>query len=125
MFAEYEESLLEFLADLSTSNVEQFTAADCKLVKNYIRSDGCTGVPDYFVTACREHDFYYRTHHAFCGRLINRAEADKRFRKRIMSLARQRGGLTYLAGIWISWWRWAGVRILGGEAWNGHRKTAN
>ena len=119
MFSEYEDTLLDFLKDLSTSDCNQFTEADSKLVKNYVKSDGCTGVPDFFVEACREHDFYYRTHHDFEGKLITRSEADKRFRLRIQSLSKVRSTPIRIAGFFISWWRWLGVRLFAGAAWRG------
>lgn len=112
MFDEYEASLLDFLSDLSTHNPDEFTKEDWKLVRHYTRSDGCTKVIDIFTRACWEHDFYNRTHHDFEGKVITFAEANCRFRRRIQRLSRL--GVFSL----VSWWRWAGVSILGRKYWD-------
>lgn len=98
-----------------------------------IRSDGCTGVPDIRVECCHEHDLSYHygrdprlayawsrsipaNYWSLAGK-ITRSEADARF----WSCNRRRS--------WFKWaspfaaWRWAGVRILGAEKWDEHRKV--
>lgn len=79
---------------------------------SWINSDGCTGVADFYLDACLEHDYHYRTHRWLDGRPIFRSEADERFRRVIQSRS-PFGRISPL-----SWWRWAGVRILGRHAWN-------
>lgn len=111
MFFEYEETLEDFLQALSTRDPDIFTDADWNLIRFYTRSDGCTRVTNLHVRACYEHDFYYRTHHDFEGKLITRAEADRRFR---LGIQKKSG-----CGVWnlLSWWRWAGVRLCASGAW--------
>jgi len=76
-----------------------------------LESDGCTGVPDFYINCCWEHDIHYRTHERLDGSSITRAEADSELRKCIQSKSK--------LGIFnpMSWWRWAGVRLLAGKAW--------
>lgn len=116
MFFEYEETLEDFIKALSTNNPDIFTDADWNLVRFYTRSDGCTKVPNIHVRACYEHDFYFRTHHDFCGHVISFWEANRRFRIRIQRLSR--------FGICspVSWWRWLGVTLLARNAWVGKRR---
>jgi hypothetical protein len=81
--------------------------------------DGCTGVPEFFHLCCLEHDFAYRTglcpRDYYLGRYTrtDRAATDRRFRLCIQSQSK--------LGKWspLSWWRWAGVRLLAGKAWKG------
>jgi len=116
MFYEYEDTINDFLARLRINNPDLFTDREWDLLWAYTRSDGCTGVADIFVKACWEHDFYFRTHHDFCGHVISFLEANRRFRKRMQCFSK--------LGVFspISWWRWAGVCLLGRSAWEGKRK---
>jgi len=116
MFAEYEDSLEWFLKDLSCDNPDNFTDEDWRLIRAYTRSDGCTGVADIFVKACWEHDFYFRTHHDFNGKVISFWEANRRFRRRMQWCSK----LGFLSP--VSWWRWLGVSLFGKAAWEGKRK---
>ena len=70
-------------------------------------SDGCTGVRDWRVHCCYEHDVYYLTGADLDGQPVSRAEADRRFRHCIQKASP--------LGVWspFAWWRWAGVRVLG------------
>jgi len=72
-----------------------------------LESDGCTGVPDWYLPACHEHDIAYRTGMDPLGRLISRAEADRRLRDAIQA----RSPFGRLSP--MSWWRWAAVRAFG------------
>ena len=75
-------------------------------------SDGCSGVPDFHLDGCYEHDIAYRTGKDLYGNQITRAEADRRFRIYIQKhslLAKFRLGFFSP----MSWWRWAGVRLFG------------
>ena len=76
-------------------------------------SNGCTGVPDFFLDCCYLHDIFYRTGHDLAGRPISRDEADRRFRLCIQT----RSVFGVLSP--MSYWRWLGVRLFGGRAWNG------
>jgi len=116
MFFEYEETLEDFLQALSTRDPDIFTDSDWNLIRFYTRSDGCTRVTNLHVRACYEHDFYFRTHHDFCGHVISFWEANRRFRIRIQRLSHL-GACSP-----ISWWRWLGVTLLGRNAWIGRRK---
>lgn len=75
-------------------------------------ADGCSGVPDFYLHACLEHDIHYRTHHTLDGVLLTRAEADAIFRKRIQQMSKLKRFSP------MSYWRWVGVRIFGRRAWN-------
>ena len=76
-----------------------------------LKSDGCTGVPDFYLDACLEHDVHYRTHHWLDGEPIFKSEADERLRRVIQARS--------FLGIFspLSWWRWAAVKCFGGTAW--------
>lgn len=76
--------------------------------------DGCTGVPDFYLMGCQEHDIAYRTGHDPLGFRITKAEADERFRWYIQNHS--------VFGNWspMAWWRWWAVRELGAKAWKGN-----
>ena len=115
MFQEYEETLSQFFDRLHENDPDKFTDREWDLIWAYVRSDGCTSVPNFHVRACWEHDFYFRTHHDFCGHVISFWEANRRFRIRIQRLS--------WLGVCspISWWRWLGVTLLGRNAWDGKK----
>ncbi len=77
-----------------------------------LNADGCTGVPDFFLDACLEHDVHYRTHAWVDGTPIFKSEADARLRDVIQS----RSAFGVLSP--MSYWRWLGVKLLGHRAWN-------
>jgi len=54
-----------------------------KHVAKALKSDGCTGVPDFYVDACLEHDCFYRTHQTIFGAPITKDEADWILKRRI------------------------------------------
>lgn len=110
-----------------------------KLYWEWVRSaatltdtDGCSKVSGFNVECCYEHDLGYRyakdPRDAYVryrndepdewlhAKPITRAEADRRFRK--CHQARSKFGRYSPMALW----RWAGVRIGGGGAWNGHRQ---
>jgi hypothetical protein len=123
--------LLDFVGDLSSDTIDALNDIDVKLIKWYVRSDGCTKVIDFFIRACIIHDFFYRTHHNFRGEMITRAQADAWFRDEIIRLSRLR--LPGRIRVWhlispviwwqyvcpLAWWRWCGVRLLAEPAWVG------
>ena len=78
-------------------------------------SDGCTGVPDFYLEACSEHDFHYRYGMTLYGQPITFREANTRFR-RVIQMLSWWGVLSP-----VSWWRWAGVSIGGRRIWRKHR----
>jgi len=78
-----------------------------------LRSDGCTGVPNFYKDCCLEHDIAYRTGRDIDGRPVTREEADKQLRDCIQARS--------LFGKWspMSWWRYWAVRWLAGRSWHG------
>lgn len=50
-----------------------------------LKSDGCTGVPDFYLECCLEHDIHYRTHKKMDGTRITKAQADKTLKECIQS----------------------------------------
>jgi len=76
-----------------------------------LEADGCTGVPDFYLLACLEHDIHYRTHRTLDGLRINRRQADMRLRRVIQTLS-SLGRMSPM-----SWWRWAALRLIGWKAW--------
>lgn len=115
MFDEYEESLGWFLQQLSTPNPDRFTEEDWKLVRAYTRSDGCTNALDWLPKSCWEHDFYFRTHHDFSGRVISFCQANNRYLLRMIRLSPF--GVFNLR----AYLRWLAVALLGKSAWRGRR----
>lgn len=100
-----------FICMLSTTDYLKMDSKDIQLVKAFVCSDGCTGVPDWYIEACILHDFWYRTHKDFDGSIITKQEADKRLRKKIQQLSP--------VGIFspMSWWRWSAVKLFAKKAW--------
>lgn len=80
------------------------------------KSDGCTGVMDFYVEACWEHDYHYRygvtllTHEP-----ITFEQANSRLREAIQ----MRSKLRWFSP--ISWTRYFGVKEFGRGIWNKHR----
>jgi hypothetical protein len=82
--------------------------------KNY-GSDGCSGVKDFYIQSCWEHDFHFRYAKTLFGDPITFNEANERFRQAIQMRSRW-GRFSPM-----SWWRWIGVRAFGRAAWNKSR----
>mgnify|MGYP001565045051 CR=1 FL=1 len=78
-----------------------------------LKSDGCTGVPDFYRLGCLEHDVAYRSGKDPHRSPITRREADKRLRWYIQK--ESAFGVCSL----MSWWRWIAVRLFAGKAWKG------
>lgn len=115
MFDEYEESLEWFLQTLSTSDPDFFTDEDWQLIRVYTRSDGCSMVSNWHEKACWEHDFYFRTHHDFSGRVISFSRSNFLFLRRICKLS-----------IWgilnvRAYLRFFAVSLFGHGAWKGQK----
>lgn len=70
-----------------------------------LNADGCSGVPDWMVWTCYEHDVHYATHATLYGRALTRKQADYCFRVRIQQ------GSALGAFSPVAWWRWVGVRV--------------
>ena len=79
-----------------------------------LESDGCSGVPDWFIWTCWEHDIHNRTHKFLCGCSITFKQAAYVFRVRI-----QQG--SYFGRLSpLSWIRWVGILFLARKAWENH-----
>lgn len=76
-------------------------------------SDGCSGVLDFYLDACLEHDCHYRTRHTLEGLRVSRRQSDMRFRRVIQA----RSPFGYFSP--MSWERWLGLRVGGRPAWLG------
>lgn len=72
-----------------------------------LESDGCTGVPDFYLEACLEHDIHWRTGHTLRGGRLTTRQANLRFRL----VMQDRSPLGFLSP--MSWWRWVVVSIVG------------
>lgn len=70
-----------------------------------LNSDGCTGVKDYYLDSCLEHDIHWRTGRTVYGVPITKQQANERFRRVIQS----RSKLGRLSP--MSWWRFAAVSV--------------
>ncbi len=128
MFNEYENSLETFLGILGESDPAKFTKREWHLVWSYIRSDFCTGVIDFMKWACVEHDYYFRTHTDFSGKVIGFMEANRRFLVRMIYLSNPFresqnialnafGSLIGHANL-MAWWRWAYVCLFTRRVWD-------
>ena len=103
--------LLHFTAELSTRDWRKLTDGDYAEIGVYIATDGCSGVPDFYLNCCIIHDWWYRTHRNLDGTPIARAQADKRLEQCIQS--------TSWLGRWspMAYWRYQAVRKFGKKAW--------
>lgn len=66
-----------------------------------IKADGCSGVPDFFLVVCDEHDIHYAGHRDFyTGALLTQEHADQMLQ----------WGIQYFSwfGRWspMAWWRY-------------------
>ncbi len=77
-----------------------------------LKSDGCSGVPDFYKDCCLEHDVHYRTHKTIDGIDIDRKTADGTLKKCIQSRS--------LFGRWspMAQWRYLAIRRWGKKAWD-------
>jgi hypothetical protein len=105
------DEIVEFTKSLTSTDEFKMLEEDFKKICEFVSCDGCTGVPDWYKTACSAHDFRYATRRDFNGEPITRAETDALFRKHIQSKS-PFGRLSLM-----SYWRWFGVRLLGGKFW--------
>lgn len=89
-----------------------------------LKSDGCSGVADFYIDACYEHDIHYRTWKTVLGQDITKAQADWLLGVRIRQMATKNldwNPRTWgnLLGYPMSIWRWLGVSVFGGASWHG------
>ena len=96
---------------LSTRDWRFMTDLDVKMIEDFIKSDGCTGVPEFYHNQCVKHDWWYRTHLDFDCSPITKREADTRFRQGIQHKSKF-GFLSPMAA-----WRWLGVFFFAQSAW--------
>lgn len=75
-------------------------------------ADGCTGVLDFYLLGCLEHDIAYRTHRDPLGNDLDKATADQRLRWYIQ----HRSPFGVVSP--MSWWRWLGVKQFAQTAWD-------
>lgn len=97
--------LLEFTATLSTRDWKKLTECDYAEIGLFIATDGCTGVPDFYLNCCILHDWFYRTHRDLYGRPATKAYADRIGMKECIRRCSWLGRFSPMA-----WWRWWGLR---------------
>ena len=110
--------LLAFTRTLSTRDWRKLTESDYAEIGEFVATDGCSGVPDFYLNCCIIHDFYYRTHRNLNATRITKGTADKRLRDCIMR------GSVFRSLSPMAWWRYWGVRGFGKKAWF-HNETPN
>lgn len=101
-----------FTNTLSTFDWRKLKQSDFDKIRDFTKSDGCTGVIDFYLNGCTLHDFFYRTHKNLYGNEMTKAEADLILKKYIQSKS--------LFGRFspMAWWRWEGVKHLADKAWH-------
>mgnify|MGYP001568012713 CR=1 FL=1 len=80
-----------------------------------IRTDGCTGAPDFHAawrSCCNRHDRHYSTHRDQHGEPLTRAEADAALLKCLRARARSPIGKWIIAPLY-----YAAVRTLAARRW--------
>lgn len=105
------EDLCAFTSTLSTLDWHKLTEKDFAKIGLFIASDGCSGVPDFYLNCCILHDWFYRTHRHLDGSPITKLQADK-----ILKECDQRKSILGKASIIARLWYW-GVRNFGKKAW--------
>lgn len=64
----------------------EYNRKKCKAIALALKSDGCTGVPNFYLNRCYEHDIAYKTGIGFIdGKSVNKKEADTRLKWGIQS----------------------------------------
>ena len=71
-----------------------------------LNSDGCSGVADWYIWTCHEHDIHYRTHKTLYDDSLTFDEANYILRVRIQQ------GSNFGVCSPMAWWRWLGVQYL-------------
>lgn len=96
--------LLAFTAKLSTRDWRKLTEWDYAEIGAFIATDGCSGVPDFYLNCCIIHDWWYRTHRNLDGTPISKYQADKGLEQCIQADSP--------LGRWspMAWWRRRALR---------------
>lgn len=81
-----------------------------------LNSDGCTGVPDFYILGCYEHDIAYETGLDPLELPIDKPEADRRLRWYIQKNS------AFGRFSPMSWWRWLALKYFGGKAWRQNKQ---
>lgn len=103
--------LLAFTAKLSTRDWRKLNEYDFAEISLFIASDGCSGVPDFYLDYCIIHDWWFRTHRNLDGTPITFDEANRGLAEGIRSKS--------ILGRFspMAWWRYLGVTKWGKKAW--------
>mgnify|MGYP001603031915 CR=1 FL=1 len=96
--------LLHFTGQLSTRDWRKLTERDFAEIGVFIATDGCSGVPDFYLNWCIIHDWWYRTHRNLDGTPITKDQADKGIAEGIRSQS-WLGRFSPMA-----WWRQRGLQ---------------
>ena len=107
------EYIVAFTIQLSSWNYLKLNKADIEAISEFIESDGCSGVPEFYHEACVVHDWYFRTHRDFDGSPISFEEANRRFKELIQKKSKF-GWFSPMAQ-----WRYLAVALFGEKAWCG------
>ena len=111
------EEMLRFTSTLTTLVPAEFTQADIDKIDAFVKSDGCTGVPDFYRNDCVIHDFWYRTHKNFDGSPITQDEADVGLR----TLIQRHSWMGRFSP--MAWWRWLALKeFFGRKAWRANEE---
>ena len=105
------ETLLSFTTTLSTRDWRNLTERDYAEIGVFVATDGCSGVPDFYLNCCIIHDWWYRTHRNLDGTPITKTQADKGLKECIQADS-VLGRFSPMA-----WWRYWGVKKFGRKAW--------
>ena len=108
------EDAIRFLGTLSTNDWREFTALDFKRIEEFVKSDGCTGVPEFYHWGCVLHDWCYRTHLDFVGNEITKEQSDELLHDYICSKS-WFGRFSPMAH-----WRWTAVKHLAERPWENY-----
>ncbi len=96
-----------------------FHATVVKMKADALHSDGCSGVPDFYIVSCYEHDIAYRTGIGYIdNQPISRKEADIRMKWHVQ-LCSPFGRFSPMAQ-WRYWW----IRWFSRKHWQGGEDVA-
>lgn len=94
---------------LDDTSYDKLYWSEVRAKATVLKSDGCSGVPDWLVWTCWEHDIHTRTHKMVDGTEIDFETAAYVFRRRIQQGSPLPPWMNFLSP--SSWWRWGGVRF--------------
>jgi len=105
--------LLAFTRTLSSFEWRKLTQADYDRLSDFIESDGCTGVPNFYLNGCILHDFSTRTHRDLDGTPMTEQQTNKRLEEYIWAHS-VFGHFSPMA-----WWRyWALQNFFENRPWD-------